>query len=200
MSAFLGPIHHWLYNKINIQDRLTDAYLVFAAEAGMNDLREAAAAKYGEMPEGSLENLIDESNIHGWLQSKITLVENRYAFVVTEILKRNPSYMEQLEKLAFEFGKKNSPLTADSTAKTAYQLLNDTLIDGMPCDHVNMLISAEENEVIWERTQCVHAQYWTANGGNTAAYYNLRAQLIKGLLTPAGLSFTEESEGRYVIK
>ena len=27
MSAFLGPIHYWLYNKITLQDKMTDAIL-----------------------------------------------------------------------------------------------------------------------------------------------------------------------------
>lgn len=32
MSAFLGPIHFWLYNKIGKQEELTRAIAVFAGQ------------------------------------------------------------------------------------------------------------------------------------------------------------------------
>ena len=34
MSAFLGPIHFWLYNKIKMQEGLTDAICEAGEEAG----------------------------------------------------------------------------------------------------------------------------------------------------------------------
>lgn len=188
MSAFLGPIHHWLYHKINLQDKLTEEYLVYTTEVGFPEVREKVDVTFGTMPEGSLETIIDESNIHGWLQDKIHLVENRYALVVTDILANEPQAMEKLSQIAYEFGQANSPLTQDSSAKDAYQVLNDTLIDGMPCDHVNMVLDAAENDVTWKRTRCVHENFWTAVGGDIKVYYQLRMQLIRGILSPTNLT------------
>lgn len=200
MSAFLGPIHHWLYNKINLQDRLTDSYLKAAESTGMSQIGEQIAAAYGLMPKGKLEDLIDESNIHGWLQNKISLVENRYAMTVTAILKQNPDFLNQLLTIASDYGAAISSLTPENNALDAYKVLNDILIDGMPCDHVNMLIAQDENEVIWKRTQCVHEKYWIENGGDVAVYYQLRTALVQGILSPSGLRLEEIEEDTYSVR
>lgn len=200
MSAFLGPIHHWLYHKINLQDKLTEAYLASAAEAGFPEVREKVDATFGTMPEGSLETIIDESNIHGWLQEKIHFVEKRYALTVTELLAKKPEAIDRLSQIAYEFGQKNSTLTKENTAKDAYQVLNDTLIDGMPCDHVNMVLDASENDVAWRRTQCVHEDFWTAVGGDVNVYYQLRMQLIRGMLSPTSLTFDAEVDQFRIYK
>lgn len=200
MSAFLGPIHHWLYHKIILQDRLTEAFLVFAAEAGMPQVAESVDATYGVMPEGSLEEQIDESNIHGWLQNKIVLVENRYAMAVTEIVNQNSSNLDQLMKIAEQFGKSISPLHPGASAAEAFKVLNDTLIDGMPCDHVNLVVTQEENEVVWKRTQCVHQNFWIENNGDVSNYYQLREKLIQGILAAGNLKFSEFEEGCYRIE
>ena len=74
MSMFLGPIHYWLYNKINNQEKLTAA---IASEASKKGWISDAAAYTKELP--AIESVIDESNIHGWLQLQITDAETRYA-------------------------------------------------------------------------------------------------------------------------
>lgn len=49
------------------------------------------------------------------------------------------------------------------TAAAAYKLLSDSLLDGMPCDHANVLITESDEEVIWKRNTCVHNNYWSGN-------------------------------------
>lgn len=66
MSAFLGPIHFWLYNKIGKQEELTKAIASMAAGNGWISDR---TAYIRDLP--ALEDVIDESNIHGWLQDQI---------------------------------------------------------------------------------------------------------------------------------
>ena len=36
--------------------------------------------KFGSLPEGDIGNIIDPTNIHGWLQDKIAIVEIRLAY------------------------------------------------------------------------------------------------------------------------
>ena len=36
MSAILGPIHHWLFRKIKIQNDLTNALIATAKDKGLN--------------------------------------------------------------------------------------------------------------------------------------------------------------------
>ena len=82
MSAILGPIHHWLFRKIKIQNDLTNAVIAAAKEKELNvALLADIDEKFGSLPEGDLGNIIDPTNIHGWLQDKIAIVERRLAYV-----------------------------------------------------------------------------------------------------------------------
>ena len=45
----------------------------------------------------NIEDIIDKSNIHGWLQDKISSVETRTAFTITEMIKK---YGEEAEDIA----------------------------------------------------------------------------------------------------
>ena len=70
MSAFLGPIHYWLYNKIQLQEKLTAQF----AQMAVNN-KWIAGDIYSKVDERPLDELIDESNIHGWLQTRISDAE-----------------------------------------------------------------------------------------------------------------------------
>lgn len=91
MSAFLGPIHTWLYNKIKFQDAMALEVLNLAEEKGYaNDLKSRTDNRYGVLGNGSLEEMIDPGNIHGWLQEKVSMVENRLAYAVTALTEPDP--------------------------------------------------------------------------------------------------------------
>ena len=79
MSAILGPIHHWLFRKIQFQDALTGEILRKAKEKGYDGEKLSRVDEMGTLPQGELGNIIDSANIHGWLQGKIALVERRLA-------------------------------------------------------------------------------------------------------------------------
>ena len=103
MSAFLGPIHHWLFNKIQFQDQMVENVIAYAETFGRaENLREQLAARYGELEKQPLEEIIDGSNIHGWLQDRVTVVENRLAATVTQLLAEEPDRINDLRRIFFE--------------------------------------------------------------------------------------------------
>ena len=106
MSAFLGKIHYWLYNKILLQEKLIGEITELAKEKGYNSnlLLEASYSKYGLPVVGELEDVIEHSNIHGWLQEKITGVESRLAYVITELDKTNILNQEEITNVFFKDG------------------------------------------------------------------------------------------------
>lgn len=200
MSAFLGPIHYWLYNKIQLQEELVQRILEISKNSGWgSNLDEQLDAACGAGDTRPLEECIDQSNIHGSLQEKIKLVEVRLAFLVTELTKENPERLAELEKAAYRFGQQHS-IEKEVHAKDAFQALSDRLIDGMPCDHVNMMLEQDENAVVWRQTQCVHHGYWEQVGGDVSVYYSLRSQMIKGMLEESGLQFFEKENGVFEIR
>jgi len=186
MSLFLGPIHYWLYNKIGNQERLTS---VIAAKAKEKDWITDTDSYTKELPD--LETAIDESNIHGWLQEQIIDAESRFASLVIEIKKQGIN-LEELESIAFDFGNENLP---DSKADVTeiYRHFEDFFVNGMPCDHINIVTDESENQLSWEMDQDIHGQYWT--GGDVADYYKLRKAVMDGMLS--GLDYVAEASDLY---
>ncbi len=73
MSAFLGKIHYWLYNKIQLHEALIEEVAQSSSNKDFNDkeLLEKSYLEFGYPVKGNLENEIEHSNIHGWLQERI---------------------------------------------------------------------------------------------------------------------------------
>lgn len=200
MSAFLGPIHIWLYNKIKFQEEMTDAILQAAEEKGCAEgLREKAKNRYGILPSGNLEDFIETSNIHGWLQEKVSLVENRLAYVVTVLLKDNPDHLNEFLEAVYALGEKHSA-GRNLTVSKAYEALENTLLNGMPCDRVNALIEESEKKLIFKQTTEIHADYWNLIQGDVNHYYILRHSLMKGMLSESGLEFTVNENHVYELR
>lgn len=56
MSAFLGPIHFWLYNKIQFQESLIDELIRYASSQGWSD--SDLADKYGSKDRRKLDEVL----------------------------------------------------------------------------------------------------------------------------------------------
>ncbi|HCD45672.1 MAG TPA: hypothetical protein DEQ64_18490 [Lachnoclostridium sp.] len=200
MSAFLGPIHTWLYNKIKFQDAMTDAILDLAEENGYSkELRTRTDSRYGVLEKGNLEDMIDTGNIHGWLQEKVSLVENRLAYVVTELLEPDQERLSHIIDAVLEFGKRNSA-DKNITVRKGYDYLESTLLNGMPCDRVNELIQESEDKLVWRQTQDIHGAYWAMIRGDVTHYYALRESLIKGMFEDSELEFHQIEDQVYELR
>ena len=187
MSAFLGPIHYWLYNKILFQEKLTESLL-----EQYQDVYKSLEDICGTIETKPLEDVIDTSNIHGWLQGQILIAEKRYANAVHNLMEKKSLTLENLQEQAWFFGRKH-PLKGVS-APELYKELQDLLLDGMPCDHVNLLIEQEEKRVQWKRTADLHSSHWNEIGSNGKIYYLLRDSLLKGMLSSTCYEYTENDD------
>lgn len=195
MSQFLAPIHTWLFNKIVILEGIEkDLNIQFNSEeqiAAHKNLLET----FGDfIPNEPLENLIDESNIHGWLQGRITVAETRQAAFVQTLLEENPDNLQKIEAIYQEAGKKaaiQNQIKTDAPSEV-FQGLNNVLLEGMPCDRVNSVITQDDNAIIWKTTQCVHKSNWENNGVDVQYFYGFRAAFTKGFVEASSeqLSYT----------
>lgn len=200
MSAFLGPIHTWLYNKIKFQDAMTDAILDYAEENSCGkELRARTDSRYGVLEKGDLEDMIDTGNIHGWLQEKVSLVENRLAYVVTELMEPDQERLSHIANAVLEFGKRNSA-DKNITVRKGYDYLESTLLNGMPCDRVNELVQETEDNLVWRQIQDIHGAYWTMIHGDVTHYYTLRESLIKGMFEDSELEFHQIEDQVYELR
>ena len=186
MSLFLGKIHYWLFNKIVWFENLEEEIIKLAKEEGINttELVNELNSKYGEkLPNLPLEEMIDTSNIHGWLQGKIHSAEYRLASLTNKVLEKNDG-REKLEELYKRQGLvaaseaiENNKTVSDAFA--IFNAINDYILDGMPCDRVNEIVLNEEDKLVWKRRLCVHKEIWDAVGGNVEVFYELRDAWIK---------------------
>ena len=190
MSAFLGPIHYWLYRKIQLQESLTQSMTSVLSEEKRIHLEKNLDAVCGVVERRPLEEVIDNGNIHGWLQGQIAIAEKRFATAVTKILKEDSSKIENLKQAAYQMGQKN-PLPNSDDAQGIYRGLNDVLLEGMPCDHVNQILEQSDQRVLWNQTVDLHLPFWDEAGGDIEHYYFLRNAFISGSLSDQSFKFQQ---------
>jgi len=201
MSAFLGPIHYWLYNKIQLQQAIVDEFYLFGEKLALS-LEEDCNRDFGVFENKPLEEMIDQGNIHGWLQERVSQVEYKYAYCITALLHKDPSVFPFLKSIVAFHGTnlaitmKEYPLDAAGV----YKIITDNLLDGMPCDHANRVIKQSAQEVIWQRSVCVHSRYWAEVGGDIQLYYELRDAWMVALAQELGFSFEKPDTDTFCIK
>lgn len=210
MSRFLAPIHGWLFNKIKVTESLEKSLInsyreVYGAEVDsiVNKINE----KYGKpLEDGVIEDLVDSSNIHGWLQNKIATAETRQAELLGDLIKK---YGEEAEKVAFnafnnqasELAKQAKDIYENETAPKIYEALNSYVLEGMPCDNVNNITIKEIDLLEWKNTRCLHRGYWEVAGAPVETLYSLRFSWIKTFIETINPQFTHivKQEGSVFI-
>lgn len=201
MSAFLGPIHYWLYKKIQVQQEIVDHIVLLTENKNQqNELSCLLDEMYGRFDQRPLEEIIDESNIHGWLQKRVQSVEYKLAYLVTKMLEDKNFTIKDLEEVFLQLGIEHSKGLEVATADSLYQELSNLLLDGMPCDHANSMTTISGDEVIIKRNLCVHEDYWNSVEGDINHYYQLREAFIKGYISNTDFDYVKLDEVTYAIR
>lgn len=206
MSAFLGKIHYWLYDKIKLHEELIESTAALAHRNGYNSegLLSESYSKYGLPVTGPLENEIDHDNIHGWLQQKITSVECRMAYVVTELLKADAVKKEDIAHVFYKNGANIMMQLGihEGTPEEFFNLIFDYMLEGMPCDRVNEVVESSETMIVWRTTRDIHKDYWDVVQGDADNFYCFRSSWINGFLNAAGTGYiyTRTDNGFNTIK
>ena len=197
MSAFLGPIHFWVYGKIQVQEELTARIAEEGVKRGW--ISQEEAARYVNEEDRPLDELIDTSNIHGWLQGCIHDAENRYAKLLGSILKEDAGRQQDILKIAEAFGQERA-LEEGSSASEIYKAFEDTFVNGMPCDRVNVVTSQEEDAFCWEQTVDLHAALFENEGLSPELYDNIRSRVMKGMTEKTAFRVQCEDGIHYMLK
>lgn len=212
MSAFLAPIHTWLFNKIllaeELEKSLNEVYIEKYKDNAKSIVEKSIA--YGSPIDitKNIEDIINKSNIHGWLQEKISAVETRTAFIITEMIK---TYGEAAEAIAVNCYIKQGKAIGEAikskeipeNSEQLFNAMNIYLLEGMPCDRVTRLIKSEENILEWETTSCIHKRYWEMVNGDVNVFYKLRHSWTKAFIENSNeeysYNFIEGIEGNGIV-
>ena len=200
MSAFLGPIHYWLYNKIQQQQAIVDELYVLGAKNTLS-LEAECNNLFGTFENKPLDEMIDHGNIHGWLQERVSQVEYKYAYCITKLLEKNPELKAAITDIVAGNAKNLAASFQEESldAVEIFKVIEDNLLDGMPCDHANRLLDKSSDKVTWIRTLCVHSNYWAEVGGDIQIYYELRDAWINALTKELGFNFEKTEDATYSI-
>lgn len=189
MSLFLGKIHFWLFDKIKWFENLEEEVLELAKEKNMpvDKWISYANIKFGEKtPNKPLDEVIDEKNIHGWLEDRINSAEGRSAYYITNILNKDNNTKHDLLDLYENHGKINAHECKNQIDKKnlmeVYNALNDYILDGMPCDRINEIIENSSEKIVWHMNRDIHERFWNEVEGDVNQFYDLRNSWIKSFV------------------
>lgn len=144
-----------------------------------------------------LETIIDTSNIHGWLQECIRGTELRQAALMTAILGIAPDATGALAQIFAAQGKQAAQQYAavPQTAEEIYNVLNDFLLEGMPCDRVNEVLMTSDDKLVWQTTTCLHTPYWKQVQGDVRNFYVMREAWVSAFIETIAPTFRYERTG-----
>jgi hypothetical protein len=206
MSAFLGKIHYWLFDKIKLHETLIDNIIEAAKSKGFNPetLLNQSYSKYGYPVTGALEDEIEHTNIHGWLQERIISAESRLAYIVTELLNSNVVSKEEIADVFYHNGlnKMKEIAINEGSPEDFFNLIFDYMLEGMPCDHVSEVIESDETKIKWQTTMDLHKAHWDKSSGDVNNFYYFRDSWIKGFLSAsnAGYKYSRTDDGMNIIE
>lgn len=182
MSLFLAPIHQLMYDKIHSTDSLASS---IAKED--DAIEKALAENFVSIEDAPLEEVIDTSNIHGWLAERVALAEERLAFAATAMAKKDEEKLLSIVKQSAE------KLYFQGTAEEAFQTYDSFFLNGMPCDRVHMPVDSDEG-FAWQVTLNVHAPYYE----DPALYDRLMEAWWEGFLASTDLRYEIEGDRRHI--
>jgi flagellar hook-associated protein FlgK len=210
MSAFLGPIHHWLFKKINlVEDREKTVVSAFTQKHGteVEGLAASNRDKYGAYYDGtSLEELVGEAAIHEFLSIEIAKVETREAALIGALIKK---YGDEAKTLLMETAKEHGRAfgaaqtegadTENATADDVHKAVKNTFLDGMPCDHVVETTENTTTKLVEKHTDCLHLGYWKTAGTDAVTMCEYLGSWINGVVTGLGVN-AAHSRGTTIAK
>lgn len=200
MSAFLGPIHLKMYERILYQDDMAQKILDFTMEKGWsNDFEKVVNAKAPAASRKPLENIIDESNIHGWLSEAVARCERRFALTISSVLVDHPERLGELLRAMKDMGTECA-LSPSMDAEAVYQAVHDILLDGMPCNFPFANMDVGPDIAVWQVASCPHAPYWVEVHCDADIYYQLRDSWIDGVLSESGITHQRTAPHSHIIK
>lgn len=200
MSQTLGAIHHLLYNKVLSFDKLNESILnINNKNNWCIDLEKDLNYKFKKLPAGKLEDILDIDNIHNWLEDKVDLVEYRFAYIVTTLVKLNPELLSEIKDIAYRFGELNFNINGINAIRN-YEQIKSIMLDGMPCDKSMEVKTSNFNLIEISEVVPIHDKYWEQVDGDVDNYHEIIVSLINGGLAKSNFKFLRLDKNTYSLK
>ncbi len=198
MSAFLGPIHHWMFNNIKAVE--SRAFAIASAVENSGDETIAMAVKnildeYGERFEGKdLAEFVGNSPIHQFISGMLSKTEVFEAQIVAAA----DGKFDLILEVAFNHGKGAAAKALDGKDQKPENLngieqyIRENQLEGMPCDPSGTFEQLSESSLIYSHTTCNHLQNWGYADVDKEKMCKLTCEWLKGFTQGlnGGVSFS----------
>ncbi|MBI5815556.1 MAG: hypothetical protein HZB29_08080 [Nitrospinae bacterium] len=187
MSAFLGPIHYWMFNKITIIESRAMA-IAAALEKNGVDAGEVqkAVADYGQKLAGQdLDELVGFNPIHQFLTGLIAKVQVFEARLVElaggkfDIVLQAAEEHARAEALNAVKAKGIKP----DSLEAVYQYVSDYQLEGMPCDPGAQVALNGRSKLDYTHSACNHIQNWEYTSVDIGHMCKLTNAWLKAFIT-----------------
>ncbi len=186
MSAFLGPIHHWLFNKIlHIEDRAFHIASILENN-GKAEIAKNKVEEYGPRLAGAdLAELVGDASIHQFMYSLISKVE---VFEAGLVEAAGEDY-ETVRKGVEEHGKLSAQEAVGRQGEkpedleSLYKYINDSQLEGMPCDPGAMVEPMDDGSLAYRHTACNHIQNWEYTNCPSSKMCGIHNAWLKGFVS-----------------
>lgn len=193
MSAFLGPIHYWMFKKIQTVESRAFAVASALEAAGRGGEVRKLLDEYGARLEGrDLAEILGDNPIHQFLSGLIAKVE----VLESRLVEAAGDDFGKALKAAEEHGAKTAETALENAAKPEnfeqmYQIINDYQLEGMPCDP-GAEVGMTNGVMRYDHSTCNHMPNWRFTGVDVGRMCDLAnawlSGFIKGLNKDASFS------------
>ena len=187
MSAFLGPIHYWLFNKIQFMEERSFVIANYLRENGSKEAADSKIEEYGERLSGAdLGEILGNNSIHNFLYGLISKVEIFEAGLV-ELAKDEK--LEGVLKAVEEHGKATGQKAVEhkgappANMEELYQLVADTQLEGMPCDSGAEVSLIDDKTLAYNHSSCNHLANWEYTGCSNQTMCKIHNTWLKGFIS-----------------
>lgn len=191
-----GIIH---FNKIRLLNDIANHIGSYGVSCGNETLLDYMDLNCGAVPDGEFEQVIDLSSPNQFLSLYMQIAENRFACVVTEMLKMNKGYFAILSEFCNRIGREmNIDIVTD--IETAFEVMESFILDGMPCDETKEIILKETGKIQWKKIVDTHESAWKKAGGDISVYYSLQKEFVNGIFEESGIKLEIEENSLFTLE
>lgn len=188
MSATLGPIHYRMYAKALEIDGLARSIAAKADRSGWTFGLAAELDSHVKPLAGELAEHIELANIHQSLNDLISNAERALEFACAPLA----GHLAELESFAEGIGRARAASLAGPVGlQAAWQAMDASWLDGMPCDRMVQITENASDAVAWSVSLTSHRAF---------GYARLRSAWMRGFFGALHIEFAESGEGRYRIR
>ena len=163
------------FNKIKLWNEITNQILNFGIQYTNPSLADYVDMNCGGIPEGDFEQVVDLNAPQQFICMYMSIVENRFAFVVSALLSVTKDFLTPIQNFCQTVGTGLNVKNIDTIEK-AEKIMKDFLLDGN------------------------HKEAWEKANGDLAVFYNLEEFFLNGLFSESNFSASVSSTGDIKLK